>query len=266
MVELQNLDIFSAISNSTRLAILLNLKEGSLKLGQIAQKMNMSIQAIQKHIDKLVVPGLIEKNIDGVFSVTPIGKITLEQIPAFQFLSKNRKYFDKHTFEGIPQKLSLRIGDLYNSEYLGDQMKAWQHNRDLCLNNREFLDSVTITTPNEFLDIVEENLKHGVKYRMVFGKNSYVPKGFYEYPAKKAWDEGIKNGHVQEKYVEYMPVTLVNTEDESIIVFSNKHLGEPDTIGEFSSKDPIFKQWCRDLFDYYWNDVPSVKPFKLKER
>lgn len=265
MFELDDLNIFSAISNPTRLEILLKLQQDSMKLGNIAQGMKMTIQAIQKHIDKLAKSGLIEKDMEGVFSVTPIGKITLEQIPSFQFLSKNRKYFDNHTFEGIPQSLSLRIGDLYNSEFIGDQMKAWQHNREMCLTNEEYLDSATITIPLEFFDITKLTLKQGVKYRIIFGKNSFVPKGYYEYPERKCWDEAIKKGQVKEKYIEHMPITTVITEKESLLVFSNKHLGEPDTIGEFTGNDSVFKKWCGDLFEYYWNEVPSVKPFKLKE-
>jgi len=264
--ESDELRIFEDLSNPIRLEILSSLRSEPLKTTQIAKKLKTSIQALQRHVNRLVESKLIEKNSDGEIALSPIGEITLQQVPAFQFLSKYAKYFSTHTFDGIPNQLLLRIAELNNSEFIGDTMKGWQRARDIAVNGKEFLYSVTITMPVEFFDVAKGNLPKGAQYKIVYGKNTYVPKGYYNYPARNSWAKAQKKSQVEERFVKHVPITVVISENEAHVQFENKKIGEPDTIGIFVSKDDLFRQWCLDLFGYYWNEVPKIEKFKLQER
>ena len=261
-----NLRIFEDLSNPIRLEILSLLNSEPLMTTQIAKRLKTSIQALQRHINRLAESKLIEKNSDGRISLSSIGEITLQQIPSFQFLSKHAKYFSTHTFDGIPNHLLLRIAELNNSEFIGNTMKGWQRAYEIALEGKEFLYAVTITMPAEFFDVAKSNLSKGAQYKVVYGKNTYVPKGYYEYPARKSWEKAQQKSQVEERFVKHVPITVVISENEAHVQFENKKLGEPDTIGIFVSKDELFRQWCMDLFNHYWNETPKIEKFKIQER
>jgi DNA-binding transcriptional ArsR family regulator len=61
-----NLDqVFFALSDSTRRAILSRLSQGSTTIGELAQPFEMSSPAISKHMKILQNAGLIERRIKG---------------------------------------------------------------------------------------------------------------------------------------------------------------------------------------------------------
>jgi DNA-binding transcriptional ArsR family regulator len=61
-----NLDqVFFALSDSTRRAILGRLAEGSTTIGELAQPFEISSPAISKHMKILQKAGLIERRVEG---------------------------------------------------------------------------------------------------------------------------------------------------------------------------------------------------------
>ena len=64
--EIGNLDqVFFALSDGTRRAILSRLAEGSTTIGELAEPFSISPPAISKHMKILEKAGLIERRIDG---------------------------------------------------------------------------------------------------------------------------------------------------------------------------------------------------------
>jgi DNA-binding transcriptional ArsR family regulator len=64
--EISNLDqVFFALSDNTRRAILSRLAEGSTTIGELAEPFSISSPAISKHMKILEKAGLIERRIDG---------------------------------------------------------------------------------------------------------------------------------------------------------------------------------------------------------
>lgn len=264
--DLATQSIFENLSSPIRFEILTSLSNEPMKPSQIAKNQKMTIQGIQRHIKRLIDTKLVEKYVDGKIALTPIGEITLQQMPTFEFLTKNSSYFSSHTLTGVPSFLIQRIGELNNSELISDVMRGWQVAKEIAENAKKFLYSVTITMPNEAFDVLQTALQDNLQTKILFGRNTYVSKGYYIHPARKSWVEAKKRGQVEERYVKHVPLTVLISENDAHVQFANKNLGEPDTLGLFVSKDELFKQWCLDLFHYYWNDVSKVDEFKLQER
>ncbi|QUC64236.1 ArsR family transcriptional regulator [Nitrosopumilus sp. K4] len=258
-------ELISELSSPQRLDVLQLLSSSNLKASEIAKKSNTSIQAISRHIDRLHNVKLIEKTEDGTYKLTSIGNVMLQQYPFFEFLEKFKDYFEAHDFSGVPDHLISRLGDLQNCELETNQMKALQRARDWAANMKKWEKGVTFTIPLEYFDTVSESVKNGATQKIVYGKNSSVPKGFSEYPARKKWLEYKKTGQVQEKIVESVPLVAGVSENEAHLIFANKQLGYPDCKSIFFSKDPKFMKWCEDLVDYYWS-LPEVKDFELIEQ
>ena len=258
------IDILSDISSGPRLEILKILQEKSLKASVLSKKMKTSIQAISRHLDKLVESNLIEKTSSGEFNLTTIAKIALSQIPFFEFLSKNKTYFEDHDFTGIPDHLISRMGDLVNCKLEPDFMKSIQMAREFCMDANEFIYSATCTLPMEVFDIFIKKKKN-FQWHNVYGSNTIVAKGFSKYPARKNFLESFNSQQVGEKIVKNIPIIVAVSEKGCQLLFSNKKFGQADGKGGvFFGSDKKSIQWCMELADYYWN-MPEIKNFTLKE-
>jgi len=262
---MNGLNLLSDIASGPRLEILQILETSELKTSQIAKKMNTSIQALTRHIEKLIESKLVEKTPDGTYKLTSIAKVVLSQIPFFEFLDNHKEYFTTHDFIGIPDHLMVRMGELVDCDLEENVMEGMQRARDFCENAKESLQGATFTVPLEFFDAMIPNLKQGVHIKNTFGKNTIVSKGFSKYPARNEYLTYTNSGQVIEKIVEHIPLVVAITENECQLIFANKDLGYPDGKSIFFSKDPKFKKWCQELVDYYWN-LPEVKDFVLIEQ
>ncbi|AFS80371.1 ArsR family transcriptional regulator [Candidatus Nitrosopumilus koreensis AR1] len=258
-------ELILELSSSQRMDILQLLSATNLKASEIAKKLNTSIQAISRHVDRLHAAKLIEKNEDGIYKLTVIGNALLHQYPFFEFLGKYRDYFETHDFSGVPDHLLVRIGDLLNCDLETNTMKALQRSRDWAASMEKWVKGVTFTIPLEYYETVSKSMRNGATHKIVFGKNSVVPNGYYDHPRRKEWEQYIESGQIQEKIVESVPLVVGLSEKEAHLIFANKKLGYPDIKGIFFSKDPKFRKWCEDLVDYYWT-LPEIKNFKLVEK
>lgn len=260
----KKIDMISNLVSAQKLEILKILESSEEKPSQIAIKMNTSIQALTRHLDKLVETRYIEKTVDGKYKLTPIANVALLQIPFFEFLEKYKIHFTTHDFTGIPVHLVARLGELINCELEENLMKAIQRTRDFCIKPTKFFYGSTYTIPLEFYDVITKNLESGTNYKVVIGKNAVLPKGFHEYPSRKKFLKYSKSGQVQEKIVEHVPINVVVTETEAHLILANKEKGMPDGTAIFFSNDKKFRNWCLELFNYYW-ELPEIKNYKIKE-
>jgi predicted transcriptional regulator len=232
---------------------------------KLAKKMNTTVQANQKHITKLTDCGMVTKGSDGRLELTPIAKASLTQISSFTFFAKFKDYFLDHTLEGVPDKLIQRIGELSNANLIEDPMVAWEQAKAMVANCKEFLYGCSAMVPLEFYGVVKNKFKPGVKFKILSPKKMMVAKGFYEERKKTGWDDQLKKGNVEEKVVANLPLTVVVTKNNAEVLFAHKKTGQIDGNMLFLSSDPKFMQWCKDLFYYYWNEVPEIKGVSFKE-
>jgi DNA-binding transcriptional ArsR family regulator len=84
--------VFSALSDSTRRAILEKLSRGESSVSELAEPHDMSLPAISKHLRILEEAGLITREVDG-----RVHRLTLESKPmkdALAWLERYRRFWD----------------------------------------------------------------------------------------------------------------------------------------------------------------------------
>ena len=257
--------LISEISSIPRLEILRLLNDSPLKTSQIAKKTSSSIQGSKRHLERLTTSRLIQKHPDGNFTITSLGYAMLLQVDFFDFFRRHEAFFSNHSLDGIPESLIRRMGELINCEYEPNTMRGLQRSRDMIANNKEWACGMAAIIPLEFFDEMIPVLKKGVKHRIVFGKNTIVPHGFDTHPSRvNEWLLAKKKKQVEEKFVESIPINMVVTESEAMAVFFDND-GHLDAKSMFFGKDQLFRKWCMDLVDYFWNFVPEIPEFKLRE-
>ncbi|NHH96815.1 hypothetical protein DYY66_2191 [Candidatus Nitrosotalea sp. FS] len=97
---------FLELASEQRLAILLKLQEGPVKVSTIAKELGATVPEVYRNFERLVKSDFIEKNPDGSYGITTTGKILASQVSLIGFLSANKKYFKGHDMDTLPQNSS----------------------------------------------------------------------------------------------------------------------------------------------------------------
>lgn len=259
-------EIFKELSSPIRLEIMqiLHQKEGSISY--LAKKFQTSIPAIQKHTDRLLLSGLIEKQENGTVTLSPSGHVTLEQVSFFEFLSKNKTYFQEHTFGNLPIQFIHRLGELNESEFIDEEMLAWEKQRNCIFATKKFSFGMTTQIPLEAYDIFLNKIKDGVVLRGIVGSNTIAAKGNCELVKKIGIHKKIPKEKMEWRKIDKIKVFVIATENEGFVSFENKKNNEADLRSIFYSKDSEFCKWCLDVFNYYWEKAEPFDPSKLQER
>ncbi len=261
---IEEYDIFWELAGEMRRSILFKLSEKSMKLSQLAKYLNTSIQEVHRNINRLVDAGLVKKDPDGFLSLTTYGNTVLTQIPSFQFLARNKQYFDEHTLGDLPMKFVQRIGALNNSELINGVVAVLEKWKSMYNNAREHIMEIMAQVPLDLIEPIVNRINDGVKFSYIFGSNTIVPKGRRELLQRFGWSNFISKGLVERKMIDKVQVMVIVTDRESGVLFPDKR-GETDINKMFYSKDKLFHEWCLDFFRYTWYSAQSFDESKIKE-
>jgi predicted transcriptional regulator len=101
------------------------IQKQRLKLSHISKRLDMTVTEASRHLQRLSEAKLVEKDVEGLYKLTPFGELTLSLLPSFDFISKHRDYFTTHTISHLPHEFINRIGDLLNCTFTDDVMVAF---------------------------------------------------------------------------------------------------------------------------------------------
>jgi predicted transcriptional regulator len=99
----------------------------------------------------------------------------------------------------------------------------------------------------------------GVKVRTILGKNTIVPKEIIDSGKNMKPDEKL----IEERLIESVPISIYISHKEAGIIFPNlKEEVDMNTLHQ--SEDPDFRNWCEDVFEYYWSQGGRLNFKKTK--
>ena len=87
-------DIFSALSDPTRRAILAQLARGSASVADLARPFNMTVQAVSKHVRVLERAGLVSRERDAQRRLSRLELAPLKELD--EWLAAYRVLWTKH--------------------------------------------------------------------------------------------------------------------------------------------------------------------------
>ena len=100
--------LFFELPSDERMTILGNLSREALKLSHLAQRQDMTVTETSRHLQRLSDAELILKDSEGLYKVTPYGRLILSLLPSLSFVSGNRAYFQEHDTSDLPGRESQR--------------------------------------------------------------------------------------------------------------------------------------------------------------
>ena len=257
-------EIFMELAGESRYAILIMLEEHKEKSSQLAEKLNLTIQETHRNTTRLAETGLIKKDSEGFFALTPYGRVLVAQLGSFSFLNTYKDYFDEHFPTDLPPKFLERIGSLRNCELINGNFAIIDKWISIAKEAKEYLRIITSQIPPEFFKQNVSSAKNGTQVLLIHGNNTIAPKGFRKELTSASLRGLVSQGIYKRKMVEKIQTMMVLNEKRCTLFFQNLK-GEPDMYYAFISDDPEFHEWCVDYFDYIWETAGTYDASKIRE-
>ena len=254
---------FLELSSHQRLQILFELLENKAKASIMAKKLQATNQEIHRNFLRLEDSGFIARNKDGTYSLSTYGKTMCAQVPTLVFLSKNKKFFETHTFGGIPQKFVLRVGQLSSAQHVKSVTKVLEVWRSIFENSKKYVYGILVEEPLELIEPIIKKAKSGVNVKSVFSDETQVPKDRKKILDKLGLDELIQKKKIERKMKKDVKTVVVLNEKEACVSFPN-HEGETNITETFYGSNATFHEWCLDYFRYVWFGSDLFQERKLR--
>jgi len=256
---------FFELASEQRLAIVFQLNQKKAKISQIAKELGITMQEAHRNVNRLQDAGLIEKDPEGVFSLTTFGNTIIKQIPTFNYLSKHKEYFSEHVLGELPIKFVMRLGALDKCEYVKGVVAILERWKNIYREANQYIYEIVPQVPIDLIEPAVTRVKEkGVKYSYVFPKDVIIPKGRKDLLKKLGHSELLNKGAIERRMVENVQVAVILNEKNAAVLFPNQK-GETDMNMIFFSSDSVFHEWCLDYFRYRWYGSDIFDESKLKE-
>ena len=255
---------FFELASEQRLAIIFRLNEKSAKISQLAKDLDITMQEAHRNVSRLQDAGLIEKDPEGIFSLTTFGNTITKQIPTFNYLSKHKEYFSEHILGELPIKFIMRLGALDKCEFVKGVVAILERWKDIYREAEEYIYEIVPQVPIDLIEPAVSRVKQGVKYSYVLPKDVIIPKGRKDLLKKLGHNELLNKGAIERRMVESVKVAVILNEKEAAVLFPTQK-GETDMNMIFYSIDRVFHEWCLDYFRYRWYGSDIFDESKLKE-
>lgn len=257
-------DNFLELASPQRLQILFMLTEKPFTITEMAKELDSTKQEVHRNFRRLEDSKLIEKDIDGGYSITTFGKTMCTQVPSLVFLSQNMEYFEDHELSDLPIKFIMRTGQLAGGKHIKGVVKVLEQWKTIYKNANEYIYEVFYEVPLDLIEPLVNRIKEGIQFNYIFSKSAVVPKGRKDLLRKLGFDKLIEKGLVERKMRDSVLTVVVLNEKEACVLFPNSR-DEADMSEMFYGDDLMFHEWCLDYFRYCWYGSDVFQESKLEE-
>jgi predicted transcriptional regulator len=273
MLSLTNVPLVSEISSElageTRCSILILLDNKPAKLSSLARELDITVQEAFRNVNRLVEARMVKRGrIEGegrddlsggsnssssssTFHLTELGRLITKQIiPYYLFVKTNQELLEDHTLRDIPDKFVQRIGALHNCKVVKNVTAVFEKLKKLELGAKESLKIMVSQAWPEEGKILAECANNGVEVYGMFGRNTVFPKEVID-NIIPILDRLVKSGKFKRKMLDSVKIALYVSESQSALMLPNMR-DEVDMNILLVGDDPLFNDWCLDLFNYFW--------------
>jgi predicted transcriptional regulator len=248
MAETKRLDtLFYELASEDRLAILRELCTSSLKMQDIARRLDLTATEASRQLQRMSQAKLIDRGPEGTYATTQFGRLLLTVSSSMDFVYQHDDYFLVHEVGCLPVSFVNRLGELSQSVLVADLNEDLARWESLI---KGAVDHVWVMTPQAMGHLsraMAEKLLEGVKLRSIFKEE--VREAKVNLPSGK---------NVERKLTPTVPVIMIISEKEASISFPRLD-GNVDFPSFFGS-DKLFLKYVDDLFLFYWEQAKTWHP------
>jgi predicted transcriptional regulator len=236
------------LSSPERLKLMLELQKNPRKLSQISRKMDLTATEGSRHLQRLRETKLIQKNIEGYFSVSSFGELILLLLSPLDFVTKHQNYFLEYDVSPLPYEFVGRMGELNEGEIGTDILSNIDYLGQEIRNAQKFIWIQTNQVLKNLIQLVLEKIKQPFDFKYISPENIMLPDDKAPIPSTLPG--------VQKRVLPKVNIIVIVTDKAAGFCL-------PDASGQIDYRnihgtDPKFRKWCEDLFLYYWNQAKPV--------
>ncbi len=236
------------LASNRRADILFELEKKDLKMQQIAESLDMTVTEAFRHLHRLSEANLVEKKPTGAYSITSIGSLATGFLEGFNFILNNNTYFLKHNLSNLPYQLVNRLGEISSGKFCGGVMESFNCLRQLVFDAEEYIWVISHQVDSSHVQVTNKKVMQGLKFKFL------MEKGY----AKEVLIDPDAECLKERRFLEQIPACTLINEKGAFLSFRGID-GIMDYSGFFSS-DEKFRQWCKDLFEHYWEKAEHWYP------
>jgi parallel beta-helix repeat protein len=248
-------DLLFELSNEHRHLILLLLKKKAMRITDIAKEMELNNPEIRRHISRLRDIGLIQRDVEGYYHLTPYGETSLILFQEFEFLSSNSEYFMNHSLSGIPTRFVKQIGELHDSNSLATAMDFFRHTENLLKDSEKYVWFLVDQFPMNSLSTIIETIDRGVRFRIIEPKERVLDPDLDTMTSEetRALNRTRRTPLVEQRMLDQVSLLLFLSDTSCVLAFPTSD-GQHDYKGFTATNDSAIN-WCKELFQHYWDEA-----------
>ncbi|HLN88742.1 MAG TPA: hypothetical protein VK253_01630 [Candidatus Binatia bacterium] len=250
MSEKEGIDkLFFELASESRLGILRQLQTKDLKMQEVARKLDLTDTESCRQLQRLSDAKLIEKRLDGKYSLTPYAKLVLEISSPLDFVSMFRDYFLAHDASFLPCEFRARFNELSLVQLSPVILETMNKVAVMLRNSKQRIDCTIEVGGDLHIQIMLQRLAEGLKVRWLI-QESFLDK------ARAFLLSATKLPEI--RVTPRIPLHLYLTEKEAACCLRNNE-GTFD-YSTFFGYDPAFLKWTNDLYNLEWQKARPWHP------
>ena len=234
--------LFFELASESRLSILRELQIENLKMQEIARRLDVTATEAFRQLERLSNALLVQRQPDGTFALAEYGKLVFQLSSSLEFASKHKEYFSTHDITRLPIQFVNRLGELWQAKLNMDTVETLNKAQRAFMEAEEYGWGIAEgTVPERMGPIMDELIQKGAKLRFLIPETRFPTSESPPPPVKNLEMRGLSD----------LPAIVVLTEKEGAVCF--RQVGGRVDYAGFFGKHPIFRNWVKDLFQYYWD-------------
>ncbi len=230
------------LASESRLGILRELAAKSWKMQELARRLDLTATDAFRQLQRLSEASLVRREPDGAYAITPYGRLVLRSTSPLEFLEKNKAYFLTHDLSCLPGPFVDRIGELSGATLNMDSMGNINRAEQIARKAGQFFWGGGGEQPMKAVGLLAyEQAPERVRFKFLF------PAAFLPEPA----DRRKAPRNIEWRSLPDVPVSMVVSEKEAGVAF--RLIGGRADYAAFIGDDPVFLDWVKELFLYYWD-------------
>ena len=117
------------LSSSERMNIMLEIQKQRLKMSHISRKLDMTVTETSRHLQRLGEARLIERDVEGLYGLTPFGVHVLSLLSGLGFVSRYRDYFVSTTCHVFLMNSLAELANLQRASRELRPLRTWRKPR-----------------------------------------------------------------------------------------------------------------------------------------
>ncbi len=222
-------------------------EEKEYRLGDIAQRLNSSIQEASKHVARLREQNLVEKDpSNGYYALTTLGKLVIKLLSSIEFLSQNKEYLLTHNISSLPEEFIERIGELQEHQYNAKVGLVLSFTHQVIREADKF---VWLMSDHSLIDVfdIERDRDRSLTWRIILPTGSKI-----DWQNLRSYAKDV-HSRIEIGFSHEIIAGMALNEKIAGLLLPDLR-GSLDFNSGFISSNLSFCKWCQDLYNYIWSE------------